>query len=175
MRSCGFAGADHQGSLTSEIVLVIAHRMHWWHARPMSTAEAGTTVSSSGKSALALVLSIASVPISPLIAFAQFIAAILLGMVTSEPSNPPYASIVFIFVFTGLAVLAFALPVGSLLLSRRARREIRQSDGALSGMRTALTAQVIATVVIVLLVLFEVFVALNFAGICALDGCSAAS
>ena len=122
---------------------------------------------------ISLVLSVASVFVSPLLAFAQYVAAILLGMVTSEPSNPAYAGVAFFCVFAGIAALA--LPVASLILSRRARRDIERSDGAMSGMPLAVTARVIAVIVIVLLLLFEAFVALSFAGVCSLDGCSAAN
>ena len=131
--------------------------------------------SRSAKSMISLVLSVASLFVSPSLAFAQYVAAILLGMVTSEPSNPAYAGVAFFCVFAGIAALAFALPVASLILALRARRDIKQSDGALSGARIAVTAQVIAVIVIVLLLLFEAFVALSFAGICSLDGCSAAN
>ena len=65
--------------------------------------------------------------------------------------------------------------LASLILSRRARGDIERSDGAMSGMPSAVTARVIAVIVIVLLLLFEAFVALSFAGICSLDGCSAAN
>ena len=78
-------------------------------------------------------------------------------------------------VFAGIAVLAFALPVAAVLLSVRAQRDIKRSSGALTGTRVAATALVIAAVVIVLLVVFEVFVALSFGGICSLDGCSPAT
>jgi hypothetical protein len=131
--------------------------------------------SRSAKSMISLVLSVASLFVSPSLAFAQYVAAILLGMVTSEPSNPAYAGVAFFCVFAGIAALAFALPVASLILALRARRDIKQSDGALSGAPIAVTAQVIAVIVIVLLLLFEAFVALSFAGICSLDGCSAAN
>ena len=135
----------------------------------------GPAASRSAKSMISLVLSVASLFVSPSLAFAQYVAAILLGMVTSEPSNPAYAGVAFFCVFAGIAALAFALPVASLILALRARRDIKQSDGALSGARIAVTAQVIAVIVIVLLLLFEAFVALSFAGICSLDGCSAAN
>jgi hypothetical protein len=141
----------------------------------MTIAEDGQRASRSAKSMISLVLSVASVFVSPLLAFAQYVAAMLLGMVASEPSNPTYASVAFFCVFAGIAALAFALPVASLILALRARRDIKQSDGALSGAPIAVTAQVIAVIVIVLLLLFEAFVALNFAGICSLDGCSAAA
>ena len=141
----------------------------------MTFAQDSPPSSRSAKSMISLVLSVASVFVSPLLAFAQYVAAILLGMVTSEPSNPAYAGVAFFCVFAGIAALAFALPVASLILSRRARRDIERSDGALSGMHLAVTAQVIAVIVIVLLLVFEAFVALSFAGICSLDGCSAAN
>lgn len=141
----------------------------------MTFAQDSPPSSRSAKSMISLVLSVASVFVSPLLAFAQYVAAILLGMVTSEPSNPAYAGVAFFCVFAGIAALAFALPVASLILALRARRDIKQSDGALSGAPIALTAQVIAVIVIILLLHFEAFVALNFAGICSLDGCSAAA
>lgn len=141
----------------------------------MTIAQAGPPSSRSAKAMISLVLSVASVFVSPLLAFAQYVAAILLGMVTSEPSNPAYAGVAFFCVFAGIAALAFALPVASLILSRLARRDIERSDGAMSGMHLAVTARVIAVIVIVLLLLFEAFVALSFAGICSLDGCSAAN
>ena len=141
----------------------------------MTIAKDGSTASRSAKSTVSLVLSVASLVVSPLLAFAQYVAAILVGMVTSEPSNSTYVNVAFVGVFAGLAVLAFALPVVSLLLSLRARRDIKQSGGALSGTPLAVTAQVIAVILIVLLLLFEAFVALSFAGICSLDGCSAAT
>ena len=141
----------------------------------MTFAQDSPPSSRSAKSMISLVLSVASVFVSPLLAFAQYVAAILLGMVTSEPSNPAYAGVAFFCVFAGIAALAFALPVASLIVSRRARRDIERSDGAISGMPLAVTARVIAVIVIVLLLLFEAFVALSFAGICSLDGCSAAN
>lgn len=141
----------------------------------MTLVANGPAASRSAKSMISLVLSVASLFVSPSLAFAQYVAAILLGMVTSEPSNPAYAGVAFFCVFAGIAALAFALPVASLILALRARRDIKQSDGALSGASIALTAQVIAVIVIVLLLLFEAFVALSFAGICSLDGCSAAN
>lgn len=141
----------------------------------MTIAQAGPPSLRSAKSMISLVLSVASLIASPLLAFSQYVAAILLGMVTSEPSNPAYAGVAFFCVFAGIAALAFALPVASLILSRLARRDIERSDGAMSGMHLAVTARVIAVIVIVLLLLFEAFVALSFAGICSLDGCSAAN
>jgi hypothetical protein len=141
----------------------------------MTLGEDGPAASRSAKSVIALALSIAALFVSPLLAFAQYVAAMLLGMVTSEPSNPAYAGVAFFCVFAGIAALAFALPVASLILSRRARRDIQRSDGAMSGMPLAVTAQVIAVIVIVLLLLFETFVVLSFAGICSLDGWSSAN
>lgn len=141
----------------------------------MTFAQDSPPSSRSAKSMISLVLSVASLIVSPLLAFAQYVAAMLLGMVASEPSNPTYVSVAFFCVFAGIAALAFALPVASLIVSRRARRDIERSDGAMSGMPLAVTARVIAVIVIVLLLLFEAFVALSFAGICSLDGCSAAN
>ena len=138
------------------------------------SAASHSKASRSTKSLISLGLSVASLVISPLLAFAQYVAAIFLAMVSAEPSNPTYVSVAAFGVFAGIAVLAFALPVAAVLLSVRARREIIGSSGALTGTPIAVTAQVIAAIVIVLLLFFEVFVALNFAGICSLDGCSAA-
>ena len=56
----------------------------------MMLAQAGPPSSRSAKSMISLVLSVASLVVSPLLAFAQYVAAILLGMVTSEPSNPAW-------------------------------------------------------------------------------------
>lgn len=127
--------------------------------------------SQSTKAPLALVLALASLITGPALIFAQYIALILLATVSSEPSNPIWISVVMLAIFVVLALLAFALPSAALVVAIRSKRKINRSSGALRGAAIAVVAQVVATIVILGLVVGEVFIALNMAGACSLEGC----
>ncbi len=128
--------------------------------------------SHSTKAMAALVCAISSLLASPVLFFAQYFALIGVATVSSEPSNPTLATVALVAISSGLAVLAFTLPLAALVLASRARREIKGSTGSVLGAPTAMTAQVIAAVDIVALLIGEVFIALSLAGVCGLDGCS---
>jgi heme A synthase len=127
--------------------------------------------SHSTKATVALVLSVVAVLVCPALYFAEQVALIGVATVSSEASNPASYTAIMIAILFALALLAFALPVTALLIAARARRDIRSSPDSLSGRPVSLAASIIATVVVVLLVLGQAFLALSAAGVCGLDGC----
>jgi hypothetical protein len=125
----------------------------------------------SNKATVALVLAIASVLTGPLLLMAQIIALFGLATVSEEPSNPIGYTLVVLAIFVLLALLTFALPITALVLGARSRREINRSSGTLRGGAIAVTAQVLAAVVIAALCAGAIFIILRGSGLCSLDFC----
>ena len=128
--------------------------------------------SQSTKATVALVLSVIAVLVCPALYLAEYVALIGVATVSSEEFNPAWLTAATITVFIGLALLSFALPIATLFIASRARRDIRSSPESITGRPMSLAATIISAAIIVAIVLGQVFIALSAAGVCALDGCS---
>ena len=130
-----------------------------------------TAQTRSNKATVALVLAIASMLTGPPLLMAQIIALFGLATVSEEPSNPIGYTLVVLVIFVLLALLTFALPITALVLGARSRREINRSSGTLRGGAIAVTAQVLAAVLIAALCAGALFIILRGSGLCSLDIC----
>lgn len=119
----------------------------------------------------ALVLAIVSVVALPFLVFVEVVAFLLAGMVTYEPSNPAIVKIASVVVFILIGVVALALPAIAFLTGGRARRVIRASGTDAPGVGKAVTAQVVAGIVVLAVAAVQVYLVLMALGVCSLEGC----
>lgn len=125
----------------------------------------------SPRAVVSLILAILSLIASPVLAFGQYIALIIVAMATNdEPAGSP-ATVVVVAVFAGIAALALGLPILALVLALRARRGISRSAGTQSGEAMATVAAVLAAIALAVILVADAYNALSLAGVCSLDGC----
>ena len=132
--------------------------------------EAGSS-GRSGKAVTALVLGVASLLVCPILVAVQYIALITFAFISEDQGAGAAGSIIGILIIAAIAAIAVGLPVAAISLSVRARRDIRNATGSLSGSPMAAVGGLLAVIALALVFLGELFMALNLAGLCSLDGC----
>lgn len=124
----------------------------------------------SGKAVTALVLGITSLLVCPILIGAQYIALVSFAFVSEDQGAGSAGSIIGIVIIAAIALIAIGLPVAALSLALRARRDIRNASGGLSGSPMATVGGLLAAIALVLVLLGELFMVLNLAGVCSLSG-----
>ncbi len=119
----------------------------------------------------ALVLAIVSVVAFPFLVFVEVVAFLFADMVTYEPTNPAIVKIASVVVLILIGVVTLALPAIAFLMGGRARRVIRAGGTDTPGGGKAVTAQVVAGIVVVAAAAVQVYLVLWALGVCSLDGC----
>lgn len=118
---------------------------------------------------ISFVLAMASVVLSPVLAFIETSALFFAAMVTYEPANPLWVKVLSVAVVLFIGLLAFTVPVIALIVGTKARATARSTQTGGAGLATA--AVVIAGIVAAGVVVAQVYLILMATGACSLDGC----
>lgn len=125
----------------------------------------------SGKAVTGVVLGAAALLVCPILVAGQYIALISFAFINEDQGAGSASSIISILIVAAIAAIAIGLPVAALSLTVRARRDIHNASGSLSGSSIATVGGVLAVIALTLVLLGQLFMALNLAGLCSLDGC----
>jgi len=113
----------------------------------------------------ALVGSLLAIILALPLAFAEYIALLVLAGLEPDPWN--WAGLIAGVAMVIVGAIAIGLPIGALVLASRASGATRTSETS----RTIMAARILAILALLVIIASSAFLALSVAGVCSLDGC----